>query len=124
LAIKCVDNNLMSIFFTDDCISPGYHAALPMEVHGSCYSNMQTISEMSYNTLKCPGVVITQNSFDLESFTFYVANTVCMANGKKYGILYDSAYEIIHVSKPTGRDGMLCSKLRFWTLFSLLPIQI
>jgi DDB1- and CUL4-associated factor 15 len=83
---------------TDDCISPGYHASLPMEVHGSCYSNMQIISKSSYNTLKCPGVVITQNSFDLETFTFYVANFLCTSNAKKYGILYDSAYEILHVS--------------------------
>ncbi|TMW41386.1 hypothetical protein DOY81_013534, partial [Sarcophaga bullata] len=32
----------------DDCISPGYHILLPMEVHGSCYSEMQMISKASY----------------------------------------------------------------------------
>lgn len=83
----------------DDCISPGYHTSLPMEVHGGYYSNMQIVSKNSISKLNCPTVVITQNSFDIEAFTIYVANYLCSTNNKKYGILYDSAYEILYVSK-------------------------
>lgn len=81
----------------DDCISPGYHTSLPMEVHGSCYSDMQMISLSSYTKLKCPAVVVTQHSFDLETFTFHVANHLCQMNNKKYGIFYDWACELVHV---------------------------
>lgn len=82
----------------DDCISPGYHASLPMEVHGSCYANMQIVSPASYQKLNCPAVVVTQNSFDMEAFSFHVANYICAKHDKKYGILFDSAYELTHVS--------------------------
>lgn len=82
----------------DDCISPGYHTSLPMEVHGSCYSDMQMISHASYQKLKCPTVTVTQNSLDLEAFTFHVANHLCTINNKKYGIFYDWACEMVHVS--------------------------
>lgn len=69
-----------------------------MEVHGSGYSDMQMISRMSYAKLRCPTVIITQNSFDLETFTFHVANHLCTINNKKYGIFYDWACELIDVS--------------------------
>lgn len=85
----------------DDCISPGYHASLPMEVHGSCYANMQIISPASYQKLNCPAVVVTQNSFDMEAFSFHVANYICAKHAKKYGILFDSAYELTHVCPLT-----------------------
>ncbi|XP_019541474.3 uncharacterized protein LOC109412287 [Aedes albopictus] len=85
----------------DDCISPGYHASLPMEVHGSCYANMQIVSPSSYQKLNCPAVVVTQNSFDMEAFSFHVANHICAKHDKKYGILFDSAYELTHVCPLT-----------------------
>ncbi|XP_050087614.1 uncharacterized protein LOC126572392 [Anopheles aquasalis] len=85
----------------DDCISPGYHTSLPMEVHGSCYSNMQIISQASYSKLNCAAVVVTQNSFDMETFSFHVANHICTQDSKKYGILLDSAYELTHVCPLT-----------------------
>ncbi|EAT42239.1 AAEL006208-PA, partial [Aedes aegypti] len=85
----------------DDCISPGYHASLPMEVHGSCYANMQIVSPASYQKLNCPAVVVTQNSFDMEAFSFHVANYICAKHDKKYGILFDSAYELTHVCPLT-----------------------
>ncbi|XP_039445838.1 uncharacterized protein LOC120425387 [Culex pipiens pallens] len=85
----------------DDCISPGYHTSLPMEVHGSCYSTMQIISPASFQKLHCPAVVVTQNSFDMETFSFHVANHICAKSDKKYGILFDSAYELTHVCPLT-----------------------
>ncbi|XP_040159586.1 uncharacterized protein LOC120898176 [Anopheles arabiensis] len=95
------DANSVVTMEDDDCISPGYHASLPMEVHGSCYSKMQIISQASFNKLNCPAVVVTQNSFDMEMFSFHVANYICEQNGKKYGILLDSAYELTHVCPLT-----------------------
>lgn len=83
----------------DDCISPGYHLSLPLEVHGACYSKMQIVSKMSLNRLKGhPRAVITQNSFDVETFSIHIANLLCKKNDKKYGILFDLAFEIVHVS--------------------------
>ncbi|XP_068155571.1 uncharacterized protein [Drosophila tropicalis] len=81
----------------DDCISPGYHTSLPMEVHGSCYSEMQMISQASYHRLRCSSVVITQHSFDLETFTYYVISMLCQKHQKIYNVFYDWAYEVINV---------------------------
>nr|AAL28458.1 GM05651p [Drosophila melanogaster] len=81
----------------DDCISPGYHTSLPMEVHGSCYSEMQMISQASYHRLRCSSVVITQHSFDLETFTYYVISLLCQKHQKIYNVFYDWAYEVISV---------------------------
>jgi DDB1- and CUL4-associated factor 15 len=82
----------------DDCISPGYHLSLPMEVHGACYSKMQIVSKASLSRLKgVPKAIITQNSFDIETFSIHIANKLCTKNSKKYGILFDLAFEIVHV---------------------------
>ncbi|KAH8307564.1 hypothetical protein KR044_003005 [Drosophila immigrans] len=83
--------------YTDDCISPGYHTSLPMEVHGSCYSEMQMISQASYQRLRCCSVIITQHSFDLETFTYYVISMLCQKHQKIYNVFYDWAYEFINV---------------------------
>lgn len=83
----------------DDCISPGYHLSLPMEVHGACYANMQMVSKASVSRLKgIPHAVVTQNSFDIETFSIHIANKMCSKNNKKYGILVDLAFDIVNVS--------------------------
>lgn len=69
-----------------------------MEVHGSCYSDMQMISQASYQKLRCASVVVTQHSFDLETFTYYVISTLCHKNDKTYDVFYDWACELINVS--------------------------
>uniref|UniRef100_A0A182JVS0 DDB1- and CUL4-associated factor 15 WD40 repeat-containing domain-containing protein n=1 Tax=Anopheles christyi TaxID=43041 RepID=A0A182JVS0_9DIPT len=107
------DANSVVTMEDDDCISPGYHASLPMEVHGSCYSKMQIISQASFNKLNCPAVVVTQNSFDMEMFSFHVANYICAQNNKKYGILLDSAYELTHVCPLT--DTITCTTVLQFT---------
>lgn len=73
-----------------------------MEVHGSCYSVMQMISEASAQKLNCPIVKITQNSFDMDQFTYYVANHVCEKHNKKYGVFYDWACELVSICKYSG----------------------
>ncbi|XP_013103572.1 uncharacterized protein LOC106084434 [Stomoxys calcitrans] len=85
----------------DDCISPGYHTLLPVEVHGSCYSEMQMISKASFQQLRCTSVVIEQHSFDMETFTYYVISTLCQKNQKTYDFFYDWAYELINVCPIT-----------------------
>lgn len=93
-------NSVVTLHDEDDCISPGYHLSLPMEVHGACYSKMQIVSKSSLNRLKgLPRAIVTQNSFDIEHFSIHIANLLCKKNDKKYGILFDLAFEIVHVSK-------------------------
>lgn len=70
-----------------------------MEVHGSCYSVMQMISEASAQKLNCAIVKITQNSFDMDQFTYFVANHVCEKHNKKYGVFYDWACEVVDICK-------------------------
>lgn len=82
----------------DDCISPGYHTSLPLEVHGAGYSDMQMVSKMSYKKLLCPTVTVTQTTFDLEAFTYYAVNYLCCINNRKYGFFFDCACEIVKVS--------------------------
>lgn len=89
---------VICVCLSDDCISPGYHATLPVEVHGACYCDMQMISKSSYQTLKCPVVVITQHTFDLEALTYHITNHLCSLNNKQYGFFYDWAFEPINVS--------------------------
>ncbi|KAH8241949.1 hypothetical protein KR038_003162, partial [Drosophila bunnanda] len=93
----------------DDCISPGYHTSLPMEVHGSCYSEMQMISQASYQRLRASSssVVITQHSFDLETFTYYVISMLCQKHQKMYNVFYDWAYEVISVCPLSQTIGCL-----------------
>lgn len=91
-------NSVITTTEEDDCISPGYHTALPLEVHGACYSHLQSISKTSCSQLKNrPVVYVTQNTFDIESFTVNVATFVCKQNGKTYDMLSDSTYSIVYV---------------------------
>lgn len=90
--IKCV------FFHLDDCISPGYHTSLPLEVHGAGYSDMQMISKNSYKKLMCPTIIVTQITFDLEAFTYYAVNYLCSINNKKYGFFFDCGCEIVKVN--------------------------
>jgi len=40
------------------------------------------ISQASYQRLRCSSVVITQHSFDLETFTYYVISLLCQKHQK------------------------------------------
>jgi hypothetical protein len=103
----------------DDCISPGYHLSLPMEVHGACYSKMQIVSKLSLNRLKGhPRAIITQNSFDVETFSIHIANLLCKKNDKKYGILFDLAFEIVHVSNLSAFSVLNAIYCHFFALFN------
>lgn len=73
-----------------------------MEVHGSCYSVMHMISAASASKLTCPVVKVTQISFDMDQFTYYVANHVCEKQEKRYGVFYDWACELVSICKYSG----------------------
>lgn len=100
----------------DDCISPGYHTSLPLEVHGAGYSDMQMISKMSYKKLQCPTVTVTQTTFDLEAFTYYAVNYLCSINNRKYGFFFDCACEIVKVSHQT-RDEQQQARAPIFNVF-------
>lgn len=91
------DSNSVVTCEEDDCISPGYHLSLIMQVHGLCH-----VSKASLNRLKgCPRAIVTQNSFDIEAFSIHIANNLCNKNNIKYGILFDLAFEIVNVSSTS-----------------------
>ncbi|CRL03889.1 CLUMA_CG017013, isoform A [Clunio marinus] len=97
----------------DDCISPGYHLSLPMEVHGSCYTKMQIVSKASLSRLKgVPRAIVTQNSFDIETFSIHVANKLCKENNKKYKFILDIIFEIVHVC-PLSHEALCMLHLKF-----------
>jgi len=85
-----------------------------MEVHGSCYSEMQMISQASYQRLRCSSVVITQHSFDLETFTYYVISLLCQKHQKIYNVFYDWAYEVINVCPLPLAHRILLRLLQGW----------
>lgn len=66
---------------------------------------MQMISQLTYQQLKCPSVIITQHTFDLETLTYYIANYLCSMHNKKYVFFYDWAYAPVNVCicKPKGK---------------------
>ncbi|XP_055381054.1 uncharacterized protein LOC129611773 [Condylostylus longicornis] len=109
------ENDAVSVITSeeDDCISPGYHTSLPMEVHGSCYSDMQMISKNSYQQLCCPIVIITQHSFDLETFTYYAITNLCSKNNKTYDVFYDWACEIVNVCPHS--NSVICTLMAHFT---------
>lgn len=95
--LLCFSSSRLFVCFLDDCISPGYHTSLPLEVHGAGYSDMQMISKNSSEKLMCPTIIVTQTTFDLEAFTYYAVNYVCSINNKKYGFFFDCGCEIVKV---------------------------
>lgn len=94
----------------DDCISPGFHTSLPVEVHGSGCAPMKPVSANGLQQHRqrheqqvslagsSAAVVITQHTLDLETLTYHIANHLCTLHGKQYGSFYDWACEPIHVS--------------------------
>lgn len=60
------------------------------------------ISATSAAKLHCPVVKVTQNTFDMDQFTYYVANHVCEKQDKKYGVFYDWACELVAICEFSG----------------------
>ncbi|KAG0697691.1 DDB1- and CUL4-associated factor 15 [Chionoecetes opilio] len=110
-----VDDELVSIItdIEDDELSTatGYHNALPLEVHGSGYTQMQMISNMKAEKLNVPGVLVKQVSLDVEQFCHELAQRLCTEGSKKYFFCNDYNVEIIDVCPSSGDIVVLASVL-------------
>jgi DDB1- and CUL4-associated factor 15 len=97
----------------------GYHSALPLEVHGSGYAQMQMVSNSKAERLvsivkfmktasnwlcffvqKYSCVLVKQSSFDIEQFCHEVAQVMCGDAGMQYWFCSDYDVEIVDVSCP------------------------
>ncbi|XP_076030743.1 uncharacterized protein LOC143018969 isoform X2 [Oratosquilla oratoria] len=110
-----VDDELVSIItdIEDDELSTttGYHNALPLEVHGSGYTQMHMVSNAKAEKLMVPGVLIRQVSLDVEQFCHEMAQRLCNESGKKYFFCSDYNVEIIDVCPISGDIIALASVL-------------
>ncbi|XP_050712340.1 uncharacterized protein LOC126996160 isoform X2 [Eriocheir sinensis] len=110
-----VDDELVSIItdIEDDELSTatGYHNALPLEVHGSGYTQMQMISNTKAEKLNAPGVLVKQVSLDVEQFCHEMAQRLCTESSKKYFFCNDYNVEIVDVCPDSGDIVALASML-------------
>nr|CAD7448144.1 unnamed protein product [Timema bartmani] len=101
-----VDDELVSVItdIEDDDLSEitGYHSALPLEVHGAGYMQLQMISNSKAEKLMAPCVLVQQRSFDVEKFCHEVAEWLCEESGKKYWFCNDYDVEIVDVCPFSG----------------------
>jgi len=104
-----VDDEMISVITDvedDDLgISTGYHSALPLEVHGSGYTQMQMISNSKAEKLSLPCVRIQQRSLDLEQFCHETATRLCARADKKFWFCNDYDVEVVDLD-PTSGDVM------------------
>merc|ERR1712130_848848 len=104
-----VDDEMISVITDvedDDLgISTGYHSALPLEVHGSGYTQMQMISNNKAEKLSLPCVRIQQRSLDLEQFCHETATRLCARADKKFWFCNDYDVEVVDLD-PTSGDVM------------------
>ncbi|XP_063606430.1 uncharacterized protein LOC134781245 [Penaeus indicus] len=110
-----VDDELVSIItdIEDDELgtATGYHNALPLEVHGSGYTQMHMISNTKAEKLMVPGVLVKQVSLDVEQFCHEMAQRLCTEAGKKYFFCNDYNVEIVDVCPSSGNIVALASVL-------------
>ncbi|XP_045622574.1 uncharacterized protein [Procambarus clarkii] len=110
-----VDDELVSIItdIEDDELgtATGYHNALPLEVHGSGYTQMHMISNSKAEKLMAPGVLVRQVSLDVEQFCHEMAQRLCTEAGKKYFFCNDYNVEIVDVCPSSGDIVALASVL-------------
>ncbi|KAK7872737.1 hypothetical protein R5R35_011872 [Gryllus longicercus] len=101
-----VDDELISVItdIEDDDVNEGisYHCALPLEVHGAGYVQLQMISNSKAEKLMAPCVMVLQRSFDVEQFCHKIAERLCEESGKKYWFCNDYDVEIVDVCPLSG----------------------
>ena len=98
-----VDDELISVItdVEDDDLgtSTGYHSALPLEVHGSGYTQMQMISNAKAEKLSLPCVRVQQRSLDLEQFCHETATRLCASADKKFWFCNDYDVEVVYIEQ-------------------------
>ena len=101
-----VDDELISVITDvedDDLgISTGYHSALPLEVHGSGYTQMQMISNTKAEKLSLPSLRVEQRSLDLEQFCHETATRLCASADKKFWFCHDYDVEVVDLEPGSG----------------------
>ncbi|CAB3359272.1 Hypothetical predicted protein [Cloeon dipterum] len=101
-----VDDEMISVItdVEDDDMSglTGYHSALPLEVHGSGYTQMQMVSNSKAEKLKFSCVLVRQISFDIEQFCHEVAQVLCADAGMQYWFCSDYDVEIVDMCPNSG----------------------
>jgi len=101
-----VDDELISVItdVEDDDLgaTTGFHSALPLEVHGSGYTQMQMISNSKAEKLNLDCVRVQQRSLDLEQFCHETATRLCAAAHKKFWFCNDYDVEVIDVDPTSG----------------------
>jgi len=101
-----VDDELISVITDvedDDLgISTGYHSALPLEVHGSGYTQMHMISNTKAEKLSLPSLRVEQSSLDLEQFCHETATRLCASADKKFWFCHDYDVEVVDLDPGSG----------------------
>jgi len=101
-----VDDELISVItdVEDDDLgaSTGYHTALPLEVHGSGYTQMYMVSKNKAEQLNLPCVRVQQRSLDLEQFCHETATGLCAAADKKFWFCNDYDVEVVDMDPHSG----------------------
>ncbi|XP_037092615.1 DDB1- and CUL4-associated factor 15-like [Pollicipes pollicipes] len=101
-----VDDELVSVITDveeDDLSrSTGYHYALPLEVHGSGYSQMHMVTHSKAEKLVLPCVLVSQLSLDVEQFCHEISQRLCAEAGKKYWFCNDYDVEVVEVNPDSG----------------------
>ena len=101
-----VDDELISVItdVEDDDLgtTTGYHSALPLEVHGSGYTQMQMISNAKAEKLSLPCVRVQQRSLDLEQFCHETATRLCASADKKFWFCNDYDVEVVDLDPGSG----------------------
>lgn len=96
-----VDDELVSVITDieddDESGSTGFHSALPLEVHGTGYVQMQMISNSKAEKLMAPCALVHQMSFDIEQFCHEVAEVLCDRAGLKFWYCNNYDVEIVDV---------------------------
>ncbi|XP_049805751.1 uncharacterized protein LOC126248624 [Schistocerca nitens] len=110
-----VDDELVSVITDieddDSGESPGYHCALPLEIHGAGYMQLQMISNSKAEKLMAPCLIVLQKTFDIEHFCHIIAEKLCEESGKKYWFCNDYDVEIIDVCPYSG-DAIILALMR------------
>ncbi|XP_034257159.1 uncharacterized protein LOC117654554 [Thrips palmi] len=96
-----VDDELVSVITDieddDESGGTGFHSALPLEVHGTGYVQMQMISNSKAEKLMAPCALVHQMSFDIEQFCHEVAEVLCEKAGMKFWYCNNYDVEIVDV---------------------------
>jgi len=81
---------------------PGFLFALPMEVHGAGYTQMQMVSNTVAERLTHNCIRVEQRSLDLEQFCHETATKLCAATNKKFWFTNDYDVEVIDLDPGSG----------------------